>query len=69
VVVTHGGFGTILGCLAVGVPLVVVPVQADPAYRRNAERVRDAMAALPGMDHAVALLERLAREKQPLLRA
>ncbi len=39
----------------------------DPAYRRNAERVRDEMAALPGPEHAVELLERLAKEKQPLL--
>jgi UDP:flavonoid glycosyltransferase YjiC (YdhE family) len=104
VVVTHGGFGTIMGCLGVGVPLVVVPAQgdqprnarrcadlgvgiaigpeertpdairaavravlADPAYRANAERVRDAMAALPGMDHAVALLEQLATEKRPIV--
>ncbi len=44
-------------------------VLADPAYRRNAERLRDAMAALPGMDHAVLLLERLAAEKSPLLAA
>lgn len=103
VVVTHGGFGTIMGCLGVGVPMVVIPAQgdqprnarrcaelgvgrvvdpeertpeairaavravlADPAYRRNAERLRDAMSALPGMDHAVNLLERLAADKQPL---
>ena len=44
-------------------------VLADPTYRINAGRVRDEMAALPGMDHAVALLERLAREKQPILSA
>lgn len=42
-------------------------VLADPAYRRNAERVREAMAALPGPEHAVALLERLAAERRPLL--
>lgn len=106
VVVTHGGFGTIMACLSVGVPLVVIPVNgdqprnarrcadlgvgrvvgpeertpeairaavvavlADPTYRANAERLRDTMAALPGMDHAVALLERLACEKQPILSA
>ena len=38
----------------------------DPAYRRNAERLRDEIAALPGVAHAVRLLERLAAEKQPL---
>ena len=40
----------------------------EPRYRTNAERLRDEMAALPGPEHAVALLERLAAEKQPLLR-
>ena len=103
VVVTHGGFGTIMGCLGVGVPLVVIPVNgdqprnarrcadlgvgrvvgpdertpeairaavravlADPAYRASAERLRDEMATLPGPEHAVALLERLAAEKRPI---
>lgn len=42
-------------------------VLADPAYGANAARVRDEMAALPGPEHAVALLERLAAEKRPLL--
>jgi MGT family glycosyltransferase len=42
-------------------------VLADPAYRRSAERVRDEMAALPGLEHAVALLARLATERQPLV--
>ena len=102
-VVTHGGFGTIMGCLGVGVPLVVIPVNgdqprnarrcadlgvgrvvepdertpeairaavravlADPSYRSNAGRLRADMAALPGPEHAVALLERLAKEKQPI---
>ena len=44
-------------------------VLADPTYRRNAERVRGEMAALPGPEYAVALLERLAREKRPLIAA
>ena len=103
-VITHCGFGTIMGCLAAGVPMVVIPVQADqprnarrcvdlgvarvvgpgeryaqghpggrcavlaePSYRRNAARLRDEVAALPRMDRAVALLERLAVERQPLL--
>jgi MGT family glycosyltransferase len=42
-------------------------VLGDPAYRRNAQRVRDAMAALPGPEHGVALLERLAAERRPLV--
>ena len=44
-------------------------VLADPTYRQKAERVRDEMAALPGPEYAVALLERLARDKQPILSA
>ena len=40
---------------------------AEPSYRRNAARLRDEVAALPRMDRAVVLLERLAVERQPLL--
>nr|MBA2451985.1 glycosyltransferase [Chloroflexia bacterium] len=39
VVITHGGFGTIMGCLAAGVPMVVMPVQGDQP--RNAQRCAD----------------------------
>lgn len=42
-------------------------VMDNPSYRRKAEQMRDEMAALPGPEHAVALLERLAVEEQPLL--
>jgi len=45
----------------------VLAVLGDPSYRQNAERLRDEMVALPGPEYAVALLERLAVEKQPLL--
>jgi UDP:flavonoid glycosyltransferase YjiC (YdhE family) len=38
----------------------------DPTYRRAAERLRDEMAALPGPEYAIMLLERLAEEKRPL---
>ncbi len=41
-------------------------VLREPSYRRNAERLRDEMAALPGPEYAVELLERLAVEKRPL---
>ncbi len=44
-------------------------VLADPTYRQNTERLRDEMVALPGPEYAVALLERLAVEKRPLLTA
>ena len=44
-------------------------VLADPSYRKNAERVRDEMTALPGPEHAVALLEQLAAENRPLIAA
>jgi len=68
-------------CAALGVGAVIGPdertpeaireavreVLATPSYRQNAEQVRDEMAALPGPEHAVALLEQLAREKRPLL--
>ena len=103
-VVSHGGSGSVIGALAHGLPMVVIPigadqprnaqrcrdlhvarvlhaleatpdrvraatsdVLADPTYRLNAEGMRDEIAALPGPDHAVTLLERLAKERQPLL--
>ena len=40
----HGGSGTVLGALAAGVPLVVVPMFADQPY--NAERVAAVGAGL-----------------------
>ena len=39
VVVSHGGFGTLLRALAAAVPMVVVPLFADQGY--NARRVHD----------------------------
>jgi UDP:flavonoid glycosyltransferase YjiC (YdhE family) len=44
-------------------------VLADPTYRLAAERTRDQMAALPGTDRVLALLERLARDKTPIIAA
>jgi len=38
----------------------VSAVLADRSYRRNAERIRDEIASLPGTSSVVALLERLA---------
>ena len=42
-------------------------VLADPSYRANAERVRDTIATMPGPEHVVALLERLAVQRRPLI--
>lgn len=67
-------------CEALGVGVTVGPeertpeairaavreVLANPTYQVNAERMRNEMAALPGPEYAVELLERLAVEKQPL---
>jgi UDP:flavonoid glycosyltransferase YjiC (YdhE family) len=44
-------------------------VLGDRSYRRTAARLREEMCALPGLDHGVALLERLAAERAPLLTA
>ena len=43
----------------------VTAVLSDPAYRSAAERIRDEIAALPGPEHAVTLLERLGAERRP----
>lgn len=42
-------------------------VLGDPSYRANAERLREEMERLPGPEHAVGLLERLAVEQRPLV--
>jgi len=104
VVLTHGGYGAIMACLSLGLPMVVLPVNADqprnarrcadlgvarvvpagertaeairaatrkvlldPSYRANAERVRDQISAMPGLELAVDLLERLARDKTAMI--
>ena len=41
-------------------------VLRDSSYRRNAQRVRDQLARLPGPEHAAALLVQLATERQPI---
>lgn len=67
-------------CAALGVARVLDPIAATPdgireavevvlagaSYRLQAERMRAEIAALPGPDYAVDLLERLAAEKSPL---
>lgn len=45
---------------------VIRHVLADPSYRRSAERIRAQIDALPGVERAVELLERLARERKPV---
>lgn len=99
-VVCHGGSGSLLGALAHGLPLVLLPMGADqplnaercvalgaglaldviaatadevrdavsavlsePSYRAAAERIRGELAALPGPEHAVVLLEQLAASR------
>lgn len=52
---------------AEGVRAAVRAVMDDRSYRQKAAQMRDEMTALPGSEHAVTLLERLALEQQPLL--
>ncbi len=102
--VNQGGFGTMMGAVAAGVPQVMIPFSADqpanaecgerlgvgvivreadrnaegvrtavrrtlgePSHRAKAVQVRAEVAARPGPEHAMALLEQLATEKRPLL--
>jgi len=67
-------------CTALGVGRAIEPTEVtpgtvreavravltEPRYKRQAQRLREEMAALPGPDHAVALLERLAAERRPM---
>jgi UDP:flavonoid glycosyltransferase YjiC (YdhE family) len=103
-VVSHGGSGSLVGTLAHGLPMVLIPMGADqpwnaeraaavgvarvldpvsatpaevadavrrvlanPGHRQAAERLRDEMAALPGPEMAISLLERLVATRQPIL--
>jgi MGT family glycosyltransferase len=103
-VICHGGSGTIMDALSLGLPMVIIPILADQPenaqrcaeaevarviepeqctaeairhaarevlgnarYRRNAERLRKEIEALPGLEYPVALLERLAAERIPLI--
>lgn len=105
-VVSHGGSGSVLGALAHGRPMLILPigadqplnaervgalgvgrsldaiqataddvqkaassVLADASYRESAGRIADEIAALPSLEVAVGLLERLARERRPLVTA
>ena len=102
VVLAHGGYGAIVACLSLGLPMVV-PVNADqprnarrcaslgvarvvgleqpraeairaatrevlrePSYRANAQRVRDEISAMPGLELAVEVLQRLGRDRMPI---
>jgi UDP:flavonoid glycosyltransferase YjiC (YdhE family) len=95
-VISHGGSGSVLGALAHGLPMVLIPMGADqpltaaraaalgaarvldavratpddvrealaavleqPGYRAAAERMRDELDGLPGVERAVGLLSRL----------
>ena len=46
---------------------IVLQVLQTPSYRRKAERLRREFERLPGVQATVELLERLSREKQPIL--
>jgi MGT family glycosyltransferase len=48
------------------IPAAVRQVLTERHYRALAEHVRTSMQALPGVAHAVRLLERLASERQPI---
>lgn len=46
---------------------VVLEVLHTPSYRQATERLRDEFESLPGADYTVELLERLARDKIPII--
>jgi UDP:flavonoid glycosyltransferase YjiC (YdhE family) len=68
-------------CADLGAALVIEPgeqtaeairdaarqVLTNPSYRRNAQRIRDEIQALPGLEYPVALLEKLATDRTPLV--
>jgi MGT family glycosyltransferase len=107
-VLCHGGSGTIMDALSLGLPLLILPIAADqpenarrcmqlgvarvvepdrptdtglahairdatrevlsdPRYQQAAQRLREEIDALPGLEYPVALLEKLAAERAPLI--
>jgi UDP:flavonoid glycosyltransferase YjiC (YdhE family) len=98
-VISHAGYGTVMGSLAHGLPSVLIPISADqpmharrceeigtslslerneltpevvrdatwtvlrePSFRIKAQALADEIAAMPGPDASVKLIERIARE-------
>ncbi|MGA7732486.1 MAG: glycosyltransferase [Chloroflexia bacterium] len=50
-----------------GIRAAVKEALGDPVYRQNVRRLQAEIHALPGMEHAVRLVERVATEREPLL--
>ena len=48
---------------------IILEVLHTPSYRQSAERLREEFNSLPGPEFAVDLLERLARDKAPIIAA
>ena len=68
-VVAAHGLGAVVGREERTVTAIREAIRAvlgQPSYRQAAERMRDEMAALPGLEHAVSLLERLAHGRTPI---
>lgn len=66
------GMGQVLDVDALtpeGVRRQVREILKDSGYRERARRIQAEAAALPGMGHGLALLEKLARDKQPVTSA
>lgn len=58
--------GEVLGAIdatPAAIRLAAATVLADPSYGRSAELIRNEIAALPGPEHALELLEQLLRER------
>lgn len=109
-VLCHGGSGTVMDALSLGLPMLLIPIAADqpdnaqrcrevgaarviepdgragtdlprairdatrellgnPVYGQAAQLLRKEIEGLPGLEYAVALLERLVVERIPLLHA
>jgi UDP:flavonoid glycosyltransferase YjiC (YdhE family) len=49
------------------VRVAVADVLAEPRYRRVAQGMRAEVAAMPGVEHTVELLEQLARQHRPVM--
>ncbi|MBW3589714.1 MAG: glycosyltransferase [Actinobacteria bacterium] len=102
--VTHGGWGSVMAAFHHGVPMLLLPqgadqprqalrvrsvgaglyilpgelsaesvfsaaqsILGDDLFRRNSERIKDEITVMPGPREVVSLLEKLGKEKRPIV--
>ncbi len=71
IVIAHGGFNTVMGALALGLPLLVVPLGSDnPVHARRCRQLGVGLTLKPGEADKARVLEAITRlRREPVWRA